>query len=50
MTDHFICGFVTNRNMIVLEEEVKTIVKGCTERESIYKRFFWRDNGRFYAY
>ena len=36
--------------MVVIEEEVETMVKGYTERESIYKRFYWRENGRFYAY
>ena len=44
------CGFVINHNMIVIEEEVETMVKGYSEREAIFKRFYWRDDGRFYVY
>ena len=50
LTDHFMCGFVLNRNMLVIEEEVEQMVKGHSERECIYKRFYWRDGGRFYVY
>ena len=50
LTDHFMCGFVVNNNMIVIEEEAETMVKGYSEREAIYKRFYWKDSGRFYVY
>ena len=50
LSDHFMCGFVVNKNMVVIEEEYETLVKGYDERECIYKRFFWREEGRFYVY
>ena len=50
LTDHFMCGFIVNRNMIIIEEEAENLVKGYDERECIYKRFFWREDGRFYVY
>ena len=43
LTDHRMCGFVVNNNMIVIENEVETMVNGYNERECIYKQFHWCD-------
>ena len=44
-------GLVVNNNMIVIENEVESMVSGYSERECIYKQFYWRnEQGRFFVY
>mmetsp|Transcript_5292 Transcript_5292/g.6492 ORF Transcript_5292/g.6492 Transcript_5292/m.6492 type:complete len:163 (+) Transcript_5292:90-578(+) len=50
LTEHFLVAPTINGNMVVIEEEAHHLVRGYTERESILKRFYWRDGGHFYVY
>lgn len=50
LTDHYQVGFVVNRNLVVIEQEADCMVSGYDQRECILKRFYWKENGRFYVY